>query len=106
MTDPGRWLDARDVPAPPAVRAAVDARVAETDPSAPVHERFAMAALTALEAVIGEPSRRATARDLLAADALLTYACEAAAEAGLDELDRLTASLDLTRFSDLLPEAS
>ncbi|MDX1673324.1 MAG: hypothetical protein R3314_00875 [Longimicrobiales bacterium] len=106
MTDPGRWLDARDVPAPPAVRAAVTARVAETDPSAPAHDRFAAAALMALGAVIEEPSRRATAHDLLAADALLTYACEAAAEAGLDELDRLTAALDLARFSDLLPESS
>ena len=103
MTDPGRWLDARAVPAPPAVRAEVDARVAGTDPSAPLHDRFAAAALAALEAVVEEPSRRDTAHVLLAADALLTYACEAAAEAGLDELDRVTAALDMARFSELLP---
>lgn len=106
MTDPARWLDARPEQAPPTLRAAVDERLAGTDATAPLHERFADAAIRALEAVLSEPSQRRTAQTLLAADALLTYACEAAAEAGLDELDRLTRALDFDRFDRLMPGAS
>ena len=99
--DAARWLDAREEPPPASVRRVVDAWVSETDPSTALHDRFAAAALRALEAVIRGPSDRASASTLLAADALLTYACEAAAEVGLDVLDTLTASLDFDRFSEL-----
>lgn len=78
--------------------------MAETDPSAPLYDRLAAAGLAALQDVVGRPSERGTATTLLAADALLTYACEAAAEAGPDALDRLTASLDFARFSHLIED--
>ncbi|MGK7313601.1 MAG: hypothetical protein ACN0LA_15410 [Candidatus Longimicrobiales bacterium M2_2A_002] len=104
MTDLARWLDERASEAPPSVRLMVEERVAETDPSAPLHDRLAAAGLTALEDVVARPSERRTAATLLAADALLTYACEAAAEEGLATLDRLTESLDFERFSHLIHE--
>lgn len=103
MTEPDRWFDERREPAPPSIRMEIDGLLAETDPSASLPDRFAAAALRALEAVVAEPSDRGTAWTLLAADALLTYACEAAAEEGIDALDALTRSLDLERFSDLMP---
>ena len=99
------WLDGREPPAPPPLRSAVRDLVADTDPSASLPDRLAAAALTALETVASKPSDRSAARSLLAADALLTYACEAAAEAGPAELDRLTRSLTFERFALLLPEA-
>ncbi len=66
-----------------------------------VPERLAEVGLGALSRALGGTNRSA-ATDLLVADALLTYACEAAAEAGPAALDRLTGALDLTRFATLL----
>ncbi len=102
MTDPGSWLDGRREPAPPSVRAEIDRLMADTDPSAQLQDRFAAAALHGLEAVVAGPQDRSSANTLLAADALLTYACEAAAEDGLEALEALTASLDFHRFTELL----
>lgn len=96
------WLDGRPEPAPPSVRTEIDRLMADTDPAEALHDRFAAAALWGLEAVLAGPSDRRSAIPLLAADALLTYACEAAAKEGLGALDALTASLDLDRFSHLL----
>jgi hypothetical protein len=71
-----------------------------------VSERLAAAGLEALYRVVTQPSTRPRAVELLAADALLTYACEAAvdADAGPDALERLADTLDLRRFADLLEE--
>lgn len=103
MSDPTAWLDQRDPPAPATLRRVMDELLAGTPPSDPLPDRLAAAGLAALEEVVRQPSRRSTASTLLAADALLTYACEAAAEAGLDELERVTAELDFERFAHLLP---
>ena len=99
------WLAGRRSPAPEPVREAVEDLVADTGVGAALHDRFAAAALSALADVVNQPSARDTAMTLLAADALLTYACEAALESGLDVLDDLTARLDFARFSQLNPEA-
>jgi hypothetical protein len=106
MTDPGRWLDARRPPAPPSIREAMDPWLREADPNEALHRRLALAGIRALEAVVARPSERNTATALLAADALLTYACEAAAEAGPHALDRLTGELGFDRFSQLIPETA
>lgn len=92
---------------PAELRTALDAAIDGTAPGAgSLADRLADAGLAALlrsiEAGAGSASDRRIATDLLVADALLTYACEAAAEAGPDALDRLTGSLDLRRFSALL----
>ena len=76
-----RWMEARR-PRPPAdlgarLRGELMRSGAETD----VVERLLVAAGAALEHSLRQPGRvRAAAFDLLAADALVTYACEAALE--------------------------
>lgn len=105
MTDPGRWLDDRRPPPPSSIRTALDPWLVDTDPGATLHQRLADAGIRALETVVARPSERSTAIVLLAADALLTYACEAAAEAGPDALDELTRGLGFERFSELIPES-
>lgn len=81
-----RWLEPRlgRVPADlaTAVRSAVD-RALEKSASAPVSEVLARAAVWELDRVTGMEGRDA-ALTLLAADASLTYAFEAAAEDGSD----------------------
>ena len=73
------WLDARAAAPPPELRermaAALAAVTSETVPGA-----LAEAALSCLQATMAAGGERASALDLLAADALLTYALEAAAE--------------------------
>src|SRR5690625_571411 len=93
------WLAAAE-PKPPAallerMRAAmVEASARELDavsgsPADPrlAAETFAAAALDRLRVVMQAEGGRGTALDLLAADALLTYAYEAAAEAGPEAFD-------------------
>jgi hypothetical protein len=132
MSDPGvpstdlvRWLDDRRPAPPPSLRRALestlarwaseaDVAVAEPARGAPpgpadagVAERLADAGLAALGRIAAEPSTRGGALDLLAADALLTYACEAAAEAEASgeagAVERLTDRLAPGRFDALLP---
>jgi hypothetical protein len=75
-----------------------------SESGAPIHEGLAAAGLRALERAVTGAGDRSSAPVLLAADALLTYACEAAAEAGASELDSLIDTLDFSRFSRLLGE--
>ena len=65
----------------------------------------AEAALATLREVVGGEGGRGSAADLLAADALLTYACEAAAEEGPAALEALTVALGPGHFEGLLDEA-
>lgn len=115
MTGVARWLDARRPPMPLELRAAVYAACAArpatgaaTGPGggAALADRLAEAGLEALGRVASAPPERGTAIELLAADALLTYACEAAAEAGPESLDRLTARFGYARFATLLEPSS
>ncbi len=80
-----RWLEPRlaDVPPPlaDAVRAVVG-RVARAVEPDEIPDLLADAALLELDQVLGAPQSRAGALRLLAADASLTYAFEAAAELG------------------------
>lgn len=80
----GRWLRPRLQTAPPELRDDI-LELLETTPgldlSDPV-DALAMAALAGLEQVVRGRGDRSEALRLLAADAALTYAFEAAAEAG------------------------
>jgi hypothetical protein len=103
-----RWLDARQPPPPPSLFAAlVDAVAAADPPDGPVSHRLALTGLRLLERVAGSPSTRAHALDLLTADALLTYACEAALEepggegAGRDPVDLLLETLASRTFAHM-----
>ncbi|MBW3553920.1 MAG: hypothetical protein KY466_10435 [Gemmatimonadetes bacterium] len=69
-------------------------------------EQLAAAALSALSTVVAGPAGRLSAATLLAADALLTYACEAAAGEGTASLQALTRGLGLDRFEALLQESA
>lgn len=66
------------------------------------HQHLADAALDRLRRVIESSGDRASALDLLAADALLTDACDVAAEAGSEELISFAWDL-LDRIAELVP---
>lgn len=80
------WLEPRLGTAPQelaaAIRSCVDRSGAPPDASVP--DALAAAAVTALDRVMAGPQSREAALRLLAADAVLTYAFEAAAELGMD----------------------
>lgn len=81
MSDLVRWLDVRNPEAPADLRQSIEEAVASSG-SAPTVEVLARAGKERLEAAVARPGRvRESAFDLLVADALVTYACEAALEA-------------------------
>ena len=84
MTELRHWLDERCPPAPPELRSAVDEAVAGPRPSEDDSVVVALdrATVACLEAALDRPGRvRESAFALRTADALLTYACEAALDA-------------------------
>lgn len=102
-----RWLDSRPA-SPPALRARIIDAIAQVPVSEPdlrPPELLAEASLVCLRAVLSAvPPKRASALDLLAADALLTYACEAAAEDSVTALEALARDYGPTKLAALLPE--
>ncbi len=97
------WLDARESPPPAELRErmaqALGGLKAETVPGA-----LAEAALTCLQATMAHGQDRASALDLLAADALLTYALESAAELGAETLRRIAGDYGPAALDRVLPE--
>ena len=74
------WLDSRRPPPPAVLRAHLEALVSDSDERLPEH--LAELGSAVLGRVTGAPGEgRALALDLLAADAFVTYAFEAQAEA-------------------------
>jgi hypothetical protein len=109
VTDVVRWLDSRRPPPPPSLRLAMIEALSAAEPEpGPMADRLAAAGLDALTRVAAAPSIRATAIPLLAADALITYACEAAIEEeaveGNGAIERVTAALGPDRFAALLSQ--
>lgn len=96
------WLAAREpaVPAPLLEHTITVLRSAEIA-EASLPELLARCGMTALERAVKIGDDRAGAADLLAADALLTWACEAAAEQGDDALECLVAAADVSTFQAL-----
>jgi hypothetical protein len=99
------WLDRRS-PAPPfeLERRLLRAIERLPAPAETVPLTLAAAALCCLRDAAKAGDNRRSANDLLAGDALLTYACEAAAEDGLEALEQLTREVDFPRFEALLRE--
>lgn len=96
------WLETREPDVPESLRDRMRNAVQDVDDAAAeTPKRLALAAIACLRAALAAGDDRAAALDLLAADALLTHASEAAVEAGsieqfahmfdADALDRLTA---------------
>ena len=80
-----RWLEARTPRPPDALLARVAGALRAQDASARVADRALAAGETMLRRLLAEDcTTRDTAPDLLAADALVTYAFEADADAGSD----------------------
>jgi hypothetical protein len=109
VTDPIGWIDGRRPAPPPSLRREIETAMAQDDPGAgPLAERLAAVGMAALGRVASRPQGREEALRLLAADALITYACEAAAEAEADgdagAIDRITAALDPASFARLHQE--
>ena len=85
------WLDERRPTPPPTLRAHLDAAVASLEPAdAALPDQLASLGRRLLERVASAPGQpRAHALDLLAADALVTYAFEAQSEADVSALAAL-----------------
>jgi hypothetical protein len=93
MTSLGEWLDARTPPPPAALRERLRDALGDDlhGPASEAHDRCLAASERLVGAIVaGGASTRAVALDLLAADALVTYAFEAAA----DEPERLAERTD------------
>jgi len=101
------WVRAR-TPAPPPqladdVAHALAALPRETiEKSVHLPELFAAAALDQLQHAARIGTDRAAAYALLTSDALFTYAFEAAAELGIESLERIAAVLNPSTFAELL----
>lgn len=111
MKDPRRWLDARRPVPPGSLRTALTRALESAGDTAPstgssVAERLADAGLATLRSVLAGDAGRTSAPALLAADALLTYACEAAAEEGPAAVARLGERLSPQAFEALLESGS
>lgn len=104
--DAAGWLEARGSAAPAALRERMRDAVAAASPDPragdAVPQALADAGIECLRTVLRAGQDRAVAIDLLAADALLTGACEAAAERGPAALAALLQAHGPARFAALL----
>src|SRR5687768_8220140 len=100
-----QWIDRRDPPPPFELHRRLQRALERADAAAAdsIPDALAEAAFDCLRSAVRLGDDRAAANDLLAADALLTYACEAAAETGVDELDVFLQRLEVARFEALTP---
>lgn len=81
------WLDTRRPAPPPALRARLVQAISDTTPHSPLPTYFADVGRRLLRGVAAQPAGgRELALDLLAADAFVTYAFEAQAEADVGGL--------------------
>ena len=101
MSDAAAWLAPRIEAAPESLRTRMMSAVTNAT-GGTVHDLLAAAAADCLKRAMEKPSDRASALDLLAADALLTHACEAAAEQGGETLRQFTSEWNPERFETLL----
>lgn len=93
MTDGDLWLGAHCAGAPAALYERVRHFAGQPGSGAPWPRRLAAGARAALDRVLAQGQGRSVALDLLAADALITLALAAQAEAAPADLDRFAAEL-------------
>ncbi|HUP89499.1 MAG TPA: hypothetical protein VM100_09115 [Longimicrobiales bacterium] len=101
MIDAASWLASRIEQAPVSLRSRMLEAIAQTSERT-VHDALSAAAVICLKEAMREPAQRSSAHHLLAADALLTHACEAAAEAGGETLRQFTDKWNPHYFETLL----
>jgi hypothetical protein len=88
----GDWLDRHTSQAPTALRARVE-QYARALPGSSLTESLVAASHTALDRALSHTGDRSGALDLLAADALITLALLAQAEAAPQDLEELAISI-------------
>jgi hypothetical protein len=96
------WLLRRLPPPPRELLDRMLTALGESAPAVDLSSRLGEAAVVCLTAAIDRVGERAAALDLLAADALLTYACEAAAESEPGGLERFARDFGAERLALLL----
>ncbi|HSJ06702.1 MAG TPA: hypothetical protein VK936_08370, partial [Longimicrobiales bacterium] len=107
MSSPARsWLAARSAGVPASLQTRMETALLEAPAPAgsPVHAELAAAAIACLQAALRIGDDRSAAIHLLAADALITAACEAAADDGLGGVDELMAACAPSRLDALVAE--
>lgn len=102
MKDALAWLSPRVAGAPKQLEQRMTEALQAVAAQRTVQDQLAEAALWCLRRSLEEEQRAEKALQLLAADALLTHACEAAAEMGSDALTLFTATWNANRFESLL----
>jgi hypothetical protein len=95
------WLAPHAADAPDQLRERMRTAVEQASGNS-LQVRLANAASVCLRTALQHPTSKSAALYLLSADALLTHACAAAADAGEDELARFTAMVDAQHFQDML----
>lgn len=101
MSDALGWLSMRVAAAPKQLEQRMTAAVQAVGPQQTVQDQLAEAALYCLRRSLEEERRGEKAMQLLAADALLTHACEAAAEKSSEALASFAAKWNATRFESV-----
>jgi len=102
VTDAVRWLSDHVDAAPANLRARMLAALTDAAAHASIADQLADAARACLERALQAPAQRASALELLTADALFTHALQAAAEAGDDSFHALAGAWNAARFEQLL----
>ena len=89
-----QWLDARQPAPPEPLKTRLRELIANAPPNADLGELMLERGTTLLESILrGDATSRDCAHDLLAADALVTYAFEAAGETPADLESRARAAM-------------
>lgn len=102
MSDALQWLTPRMSSAPDQLKQRMIAAIEGVAPQNTIQDQLAEAALSCLKQALANGLRRESALQLLAADALLTHASEAAMEAGNDAIAEFASRWDASRFESLL----
>jgi hypothetical protein len=100
--DARAWLAGRAGAVPPTLQSAMESAAATQSPETRLPRALGDAALRAAVAALARCDERDAALTLLAADALVTAACEAAADSET-ELEHLCATFAPERLASLLP---
>lgn len=100
MSAAANWLASRIEQAPASLRSRMLEAISQTSEKT-IHDALAAAAALCLKEAMRQPAKRSSAHLLLAADALLTHACEAAAESGSETLRQFTDKWNPDHFETL-----
>lgn len=98
------WVGRHDTRAPAELRERMRDMLTRAGAGTPLTDALIDAAVDCLRRALWRSGDRAGAMDLLAADALLTFACEAAVDDGPDSLAELPERVSRC-LAPLLPEA-